>query len=83
MQIEKVLNNNVAVATDEKNREVIVMGCGLGFGAKPGDIVDSTRVEKTFTITDESVSGKFQQMLESIPMAHVLLSERAINYAKI
>ena len=83
MQIEKVLNNNVAVATDEKKREMIVMGCGLGFGAKPGDTVDASRVEKIFTITDESVSSKFQKMLESIPMAHVLLSERAINFAKI
>lgn len=53
------------------------------FWRKPGDTVDASRVEKIFTITDESVSSKFQKMLESIPMAHVLLSERAINFAKI
>lgn len=83
MKIEKVLNNNVAVTHDEKGREVVVMGRGIAFQGKPGDAIDETRIEKTFTISDESVAGKFQQLMTSIPMAHMLLAERIINYARI
>lgn len=83
MKIEKVLNNNVAVTRDEKGREVVVMGRGIAFQGKPGGEINKERVEKTFMITDESVAGKFQQLMASIPMAHMLLSERIINYARI
>ncbi|MCB6365258.1 PRD domain-containing protein [Intestinibacillus massiliensis] len=83
MKIEKVLNNNVAVTRNEQGREVIVMGRGLAFKGKPGDGIDPEKIEKTFIITDEGVADKFQQLLANIPMAHMLMSERIINYAKI
>lgn len=83
MRIEKVLNNNVAVARSGNGREIIVMGCGLAFKAKPGDEVNENLIEKVFTIADQSLFNRFQQLLANIPMAHMLLSERIINYAKI
>ncbi|MEG0804588.1 MAG: PRD domain-containing protein [Pygmaiobacter sp.] len=83
MKIEKVLNNNVAVTRDEKGREVVVMGRGLAFQSRIGDIIKESSIEKTFTINDEGIAGKFQQLMASIPMSHMLLSERIINYARI
>lgn len=83
MKIEKVLNNNVAVTSDDKKREIVVMGRGLTFQAKVGDTIDEARIEKTFIITDESMISKFQKMMENIPMAHMLLAERIISYARV
>lgn len=83
MKIEKVLNNNVAVTRNDKGREMIVMGRGLAFKGKIGDEIDDQKIDKTFTISDQGTSDKFQQLLASIPMSHMLLSERVINYAKI
>ena len=34
MTIEKVINNNIVSAFDEIGREVVVMGCGIGFGSR-------------------------------------------------
>lgn len=34
MKIDKVINNNLIRAFDENNKEVLVMGCGLGFQKK-------------------------------------------------
>ena len=36
MTIEKVINNNIVSAFDETGREVVVMGCGIGFGSRTG-----------------------------------------------
>lgn len=83
MKIEKVLNNNVAVTHDEKGREIVVMGRGLAFQRKPGERIDPALVDKTFTINDADISDKFQRLMASIPMSHMLLSERIINYARI
>ena len=36
MRVEKVLNNNLVISVLEQNREIILMGRGIGFGLKPG-----------------------------------------------
>lgn len=83
MQIEKVLNNNVVVALDENGAETVLMGRGLGFGRKAGDEAPADAVEKRFTLHNEQLAGKFQQLITSIPLPHFLMSERIINHAKI
>lgn len=83
MKIEKILNNNAAVALNESGRETIVMGRGIAFKRKVGDELNSSQIDKTFTLSGEGISSKFQELLEDIPMEHMLLSERIINYAKI
>ena len=34
MKILKVINNNVVSASDDKGKEIVVMGKGVGFGKK-------------------------------------------------
>ena len=46
MRIKKVINNNILCAVDEKGREMIVTGRGLGFKRKVGERIDSGLVEK-------------------------------------
>ena len=40
MRIKKVINNNILCVIDEKGRESIVTGRGLGFGRKVGQFVE-------------------------------------------
>ena len=40
MKIIKIVNNNIVTSLDEQNREIIVMGRGLGFGRKPGMTIE-------------------------------------------
>lgn len=83
MKIEKVLNNNVVVALDENGAETVLMGRGLGFGRRAGDEAPPDKVEKRFTLHSDQLSGRFQQLITSIPLPHFLMSERIINHAKI
>ena len=46
MKIIKVINNNVVSALDKDAEEVVIMGKGIGFHAKPGQIVNEEQIEK-------------------------------------
>ena len=46
MIIKKIFNNNSILALDSDKREVVVMGCGIGFKKDVGDTIDLGNVEK-------------------------------------
>lgn len=82
MKIYKVINNNVLSAFDERNKEVVLMGRGIGFKAKAGDIIDESRVEKVFYIENSTLSRQFQELLSDMPLEHMQISSDIISYAK-
>ena len=46
MLVEKVLNNNVVVSIDPKTRkEVILMGSGIAFNKKAGQLIDERKID--------------------------------------
>lgn len=83
MKVQKILNNNVIVTLNEKGKEIVAMGRGIAFRKKTGDEIDPQQIDKVYTLSDQGISSKFQTMLADIPMEHMLLSERVIDYAKI
>lgn len=82
MNIHKVINNNVLSAFDEQNQEIVIMGRGIGFKAKAGDVIDESKIEKIFHMENHSMSKKFQEMLSDMPMEHMEISNDIIAYAK-
>ena len=70
MKILKIINNNVVSACDEKGKEIVVMGKGLGFGKKSGDILDELKIEKKFSMPDESVT-RLEELLRDIPYEYI------------
>ena len=83
MNITKILNNNVAVSRNAQGKEVVVMGRGLAFKSRIGDLIDPSKVEKTFTLSEPGVSAKFLEIASSIPLQHMLMAERIIGHAKL
>ena len=82
MKIKRVLNNNVVVSLDGKGQEIIVMGCGIAFQKKPNDIVNKSKVEKVFVLEDQMMIGKFQQLLDEVPMEYMTITDRIIKYTE-
>lgn len=80
MNIVKIMNNNVVSSLDEKDREVIVMGKGIGFQKKSGDVIDETKIEKVFRLPDES-QEQFNKLVSEIPYENVKLANDIIGYA--
>lgn len=82
MIIQKVINNNVISALDKNNKEVVVMGKGIGFQKKPEQSVEEDKVEKVFRMENEQSLNRFKELLVDIPLEYVQVSNEIISYAK-
>ena len=82
MIIKKIFNNNSILALDSDKREVVVMGCGIGFKKNVGDSIDKEKIEKTFILKEKETSEKFKMILEDIPKEIIYVSYDIIEYAK-
>lgn len=81
MLIQKVINNNIISSSDEKGREVIVMGRGIGFMGKPGQKIDHEKIEKIFTMDNQSEADQLKKLLADMPLEHIQASNEIIKYA--
>ena len=81
MQIIKVINNNVISSEDDKGKEIVVMGKGIGFGKKAGEEIEETKIEKVFSLPDESTS-QFMQVVKDMPYEFIRTAELVIAYAR-
>ena len=81
--IKKVYNNNVILAFENsRKKEVILTGCGIGFGKKPNDTVDDSKIEKKFVIQDNNFESKVNKLASEIPEEVFAVSSAIIEYAE-
>lgn len=82
MRVNKVINNNIVSALDSEGKEIVVMGRGLGFGAKPGKEIPEAKIEKIFRLDSQNTMNRFKELLSNLPLEHIQVSAEIINYAK-
>ena len=58
------------------------MGCGIGFGSRPGAKIPEDKIEKIFRIESGSVADQFKELLAGVPLEHAKISSDIISYAK-
>ena len=82
MIIEKIINNNIVSASDESGKELVVMGRGIGFGAKAGNEMNEAKIEKIFRMESRTVAEQLKELLTNMPLERVKISGDIISYAK-
>ena len=82
MKVKKVLNNNVVLAEDEHQQEIIVMGNAIGYKYKNEDEMDAELIEKKFLLMDTAVKQNFMNMLLSSSPQHISLCNDIIRYGE-
>lgn len=82
MRVKKSINNNVLCAIDDKGKEMILTGKGIGFGKKPGERVDETKIQKIYHMEGKSQQRKLRELIESIPLEHVELTQELVSHIK-
>ena len=82
MKIIKIVNNSIVTSLDEQNREIIVMGRGLGFGRKPGMPIEDEKVEKVFRLNSAGENQKLVDIIQDIPLEHIKAADQIIEYDK-
>lgn len=80
--IEKVINNNIISAYEKSGAEVIVMGRGIGFKKKQGEVVPADQISKIFRIKSRTLAEQFKELLVNMPLERVRISDEIISHAK-
>lgn len=82
MKIIRVLNTNAVVTLDEKNREIIVTGAGIGFKKKKGEHLDEALAEKIYCLTDKEDSRRLQNVVEEISERYLEIAGKVVAAAR-
>lgn len=82
MEIKKVFNNNVVLTQNGEGQEMVVMGRGLAFQKKAGEMLDEEQVEKTFVLDNRGVSDKIGELLREVSEEYLTIADRIISLAK-
>ncbi|MFE6075963.1 BglG family transcription antiterminator LicT [Paenibacillus sp. NPDC057886] len=83
MEVVKILNSSVVLARrGEDDKEIIVMGKGIGFKSKPGDVVSEDEIEKVYVLENETISSDLTALMKETPKEYLILSDEIISYAK-
>lgn len=62
-KVKKVLNNNVLIAGHDTFQEVVLIGKGIGFGKKRGELISNETVEKIFVLKNEQEQEQYKKLL--------------------
>lgn len=80
MKILKVFNNNSVAAISDELGDIIVTGSGIGFQKKIGDLVDESRIEKTYFFKDDQ-QKRFEQSIETVPPIYFEITNKIVSQA--
>ena len=80
--VEKVVNNNIISSRDESGREILLVGRGLGWQARPGQPVDRTRIEKIFRMDTPDSTDRLRQLFLEVDLESIRASTKIIEYAR-
>ncbi|AVI94224.1 Transcriptional antiterminator [Oenococcus oeni] len=81
MQIKKIFNNNVLLA-DRDGCEVVLIGKGIGFQKKQGELVDDRNVDKLYMPTEKRWMSLFDDLINDISPIYFEVASRIIKMAE-
>ncbi|KHS67306.1 MULTISPECIES: PRD domain-containing protein [Pectobacterium] len=81
IKVKKALNNSMLLV-DHEQQEMILFGKGIGFGAKPGSLIDVTHVEQVFIPLENLKSRHFLSLTDTIPAAFFDITHEIVTLAQ-
>lgn len=78
--IKKVLNSSV-VLVEKDGIEMVALGKGIGFGRKPGDVIDDGNVDKIF-LEKNIKTAHVTELIEEIPFDYFEVTRDITNEAE-
>ena len=64
-RIIQSLNNNAALVKNEKGEQAVVMGLGITFQKKKGDLVVKEKIENIFALKNAEAKENFLTLLKA------------------
>lgn len=79
-RILQILNNNAALVKNDRGEQVVVMGLGITFQKRKGDLLRLESVETVFSLHNEEARENFLILLKDIPLDFITASYSVINH---
>lgn len=81
--IKRVFNNNAVLVSDSEKEEHVLLGKGIAFNKKIGDLVNEEKAEKNFSLNNQNNQrDKIFGLLREIPSHHISLVTTIIEMAQ-
>lgn len=80
--IKKVLNSSVVLVEDDRGVESVLLGKGIGFAHRPGDVVPPDAHDRVFVELREIDQRNFVDLVSQIPVDFVELTRRIVADAE-
>ena len=81
LKITKIFNNNAALVENEYNTELVVVGKGISFNKKIGDLANECDIEKSFSLNKHVFAARLMEILSEVPQEYFCLTNLIVNYA--
>ncbi|MCY7817746.1 PRD domain-containing protein [Bacillus haynesii] len=81
-KIKKVLNSSVVLAEDQNRQEMVLCGRGIGYGQKPGNMIEEKQADQVFMPVDNMKAKEFLQLLDSMPQEFIELTQQIVQHAE-
>lgn len=78
-RVIQVLNNNAAVVKNASGIQMVVMGLGIAFRKKKGDLIRKEDIETIFSLRNAEATESFLMLLKDIPLDFVSVTYAVIN----
>lgn len=82
MKIVRVLNTNAVVSIDQKGRELIITGAGIGFKKKKGESLDEALADKTYYLESADDNRRLQEVVKEISEEYLEIASRVVKAAR-
>ncbi len=85
LKVIKSLNNSLLLCLNEEGEEVILMGKGIGFQLKKGDIVPLNKVQKIFRLDtlSDTLKKDYMTLFEHVSDELIVSVKKIVDYANV
>lgn len=80
--VQRVLSNNAVIANTVNGQDVILLGKGMGFGRKTGDLLTNPKYEKIYVVPAGVAEQQALNLIEQVDPAVIRITEEIIELAK-
>lgn len=80
--VQRVLSNNAVIAMSAASQDVILLGKGMGFGRKTGDVLTAPKYEKIYVVPEGVAEQQALSLLEQVDARVIQVTEDIIHLAR-
>lgn len=81
MKVIRVFNNNAVLVENEANEEMVLIGKGIAFAKKTGDLINEELIQKKFVFENSQLNEKLAKLFNEVPVKYIELTLDIVEMA--